>query len=374
MKESQRMRRNPAIRSAQQGLSLIELMIAMLLGLLVVGAAGGMFLSNKRVYGTSESLGRIQENQRAAFELMSRDLREAGGNPCGSAATVVPQLKNSADEWWLSYMRGLRGYDAGTAAAGTASGTGTAQRVADTDAIDVHLANDGDINVTLHNNPSAEIDVTGNTGIAVNDVLMVCNMEYALIFQVTGLPSATKIAHNGGGGGTVGNCASEFQWEAPCLHPGASGSYGYCFMVTDPTDPTVNTNCNKHSTSPAEVVKLVTSRWYIGNNGRGGRSLYRVYMVNENGTPTADGNPEEIAEGVRSMTIRYRVAGNATHQTAAQVQAAGEWSRVIAARISMTFESTRGALEGNYIEGTANQVLNRVVSNDVALRNREGLQ
>ena len=62
-----------------RGLSLIELMIALLLGLLVVGGAIGIFTSNRRAYNATESLSRVQENARVAFEMMSRDVREAGG-------------------------------------------------------------------------------------------------------------------------------------------------------------------------------------------------------------------------------------------------------------------------------------------------------
>ena len=57
----------------QLGLSLVELMVALVLGLLVVGAAIGVFLSNRQTYTATESLGRVQENARVAFELMARD-------------------------------------------------------------------------------------------------------------------------------------------------------------------------------------------------------------------------------------------------------------------------------------------------------------
>ncbi|MBK7044368.1 MAG: prepilin-type N-terminal cleavage/methylation domain-containing protein [Rhodanobacteraceae bacterium] len=45
--------------SRQSGLSLIELMISIVLGLLIAGAAVSMFLSFSRTYTASESLSRI---------------------------------------------------------------------------------------------------------------------------------------------------------------------------------------------------------------------------------------------------------------------------------------------------------------------------
>lgn len=376
----------------QQGLSLIELMIAMLLGLLVVGAAGGMFLSNKRVYGSTETLGRIQENQRTAFEIMSRDLREAGGNPCGSSSVQVSQIED--EDWdFGGYANGLRGYGPSEPTAGTAFGSAAGQRIDGTEAIDVHLTDaSGDIRVLRHDNPSATLAVSNTNGLAVNDVVMVCNMAYSLFFQITSLPSSYQ-TNNGGtvtpdptvvapgfiqhnGGGSL-NCSSEFQYDNACESGGASGDFGYCFMVTDPA--TASTNCKttasnkgKHSDTPAQVVKLYTSRWYIGSNGRGGTSLYRAILTNNgSGVAPTVRSTEEIAEGVSAMAIGYRVAGNGNQQTAAQVQAAGKWRDVTAANVSMTFAGTRGALDGDYIEGTNDQVLQRTVSNFVMLRNRE---
>lgn len=72
----------------ESGFSLIELMIAMVLGLLVLGAAIGVFQSNQRTYSANEGLNRVQEAARVAFELMSRDLKAAGGSACSSASFI----------------------------------------------------------------------------------------------------------------------------------------------------------------------------------------------------------------------------------------------------------------------------------------------
>src|SRR5580765_5642183 len=79
----------------QSGFTLIELMVALVLGLIVVGAAGSLFLSNNRVYGMTETVGRIQENQRPSFELMARDIRSAGGTPCGTPLNSMTSVLNT---------------------------------------------------------------------------------------------------------------------------------------------------------------------------------------------------------------------------------------------------------------------------------------
>ena len=75
-------------RRQMAGLSLIELMIAMVLGLIVLGAAFAVFMSNQRTFGANEGVNRIQESARVAFELMSRDIRAAGGS-AGANVSVV---------------------------------------------------------------------------------------------------------------------------------------------------------------------------------------------------------------------------------------------------------------------------------------------
>ncbi|MDR2688791.1 MAG: prepilin-type N-terminal cleavage/methylation domain-containing protein [Azoarcus sp.] len=70
-------------RARQLGVTLIELMISLMLGLLVIGGVLGIFLANREANRDTESLARIQESARLAFDVMGSALREIGGNPCG---------------------------------------------------------------------------------------------------------------------------------------------------------------------------------------------------------------------------------------------------------------------------------------------------
>lgn len=62
----------------QQGFTLIELMIALVLGLIVIGGIGAVFLSSNRTYQTTQSLSRTQESARFAVQYISRELQVAG--------------------------------------------------------------------------------------------------------------------------------------------------------------------------------------------------------------------------------------------------------------------------------------------------------
>ena len=272
-------------RRGQAGFSLIELMIALILGLIVVAAAGGVFLSNKRVYNATETLGRIQENGRVAFELMSRDIREAGGNPCGSALQPVNILEGTNDNFWDRFGEGITGYDPGDALPLTAIGTGTGQRVAGTDAVELHSALGGGVQVVEHDGPSANLAVTSVAGFVENDILLVCNISQSFIFQVTGFSAAgggISIGHNGGGGQSL-NCSQTFQVfdgdaDTDCAS-GAASDVDYCFTAEQDDNP----QCDFGSLAPSYVVRLGSIQWYVGNNGRGGTSLYRAIVTNRSG-------------------------------------------------------------------------------------------
>lgn len=62
----------------QTGMSLVELMIALLIGLLLSAAIITVYLSNKKTFWDTEAAASLQENSRFAMKLIANDLRLAG--------------------------------------------------------------------------------------------------------------------------------------------------------------------------------------------------------------------------------------------------------------------------------------------------------
>ncbi|WP_290522884.1 PilW family protein [Alcanivorax sp.] len=62
----------------QQGFSLVELMVALLLGLLITGAAVQLFLTNQRSFLLQQTLSRVQENGQLFVRFLVTDLRRTG--------------------------------------------------------------------------------------------------------------------------------------------------------------------------------------------------------------------------------------------------------------------------------------------------------
>lgn len=64
----------------QAGFSLMELMIAITLGLVVLLAVGSIYVGSQQTYRVQEDNARIQEAGRYALEVLGRSIRQAGAN------------------------------------------------------------------------------------------------------------------------------------------------------------------------------------------------------------------------------------------------------------------------------------------------------
>ena len=61
-----------------RGFSLVELMIALVITLILLGGISQIFLSSKKSFTVQDTLGRMQENGRFSVDMLTADLRRAG--------------------------------------------------------------------------------------------------------------------------------------------------------------------------------------------------------------------------------------------------------------------------------------------------------
>lgn len=325
------------------GFSLIELMIALLIGTLVVAAAGGLFLSNKRTYATTETLSRLQENSRVAFELMAREIREAGGSACGNDLEIVNVLRNRDVDWWADLNGGLRGWENG-ALTGSLAGT---------DAIDLVSGTQGGVDARTPGNTATNANFDTRPldhGFADGEILVVCDNQSAAVFQVTvNNPGTGRVVRNAGGGtASPGNCTTR---------------------LGTPQSPTCNVSSGVARAwgPPTVLTRLSPSRWFVANNARGGTSLFRQ-TIRVSGAGLVDVGPaEEIVEGVTDMELTYLEQGGNSYVNAS---AAVDWEDVVSVEIELTFAGVAGAQGAREILGTDGAVLDRTFSHRVNLRNR----
>ncbi len=297
-----------------RGLGLVELLVSLVLGLVVVGAASVLFVSTRQSSRATDSLSRMQDSVRGGFDMLMREVREAGGTPCDSQARVANVLTNAqgaTPTWSSAWTQPVQGFGGTDAFDGATIGAGTGQRVTGTDAILVRYAPAlGDLTVNSHNTTTATFTLNrAQHGLRAGDVVMACNYRQAAITQIASVDTALgTFVHDTTAAGP-GNCSNGLGIPVLCTNVGTVFEFG----------------------AGSRLGRFTAVGWYIGNNGRstgGGRSLYRV---------TRSG-AEEVAEGVRDMQLSYLLTGAAAYVTAAGVGAAS-WSDVLAVRLDLSVES-----------------------------------
>lgn len=315
------------------GFSLVELMISLVLGLLVTAAAVGIFLSNQRTWRATESLARIQEDGRVAFELMARDLRQAAGNPCGRdlpVANVLNVASAASAPWWMDWGRGIIGYDNGV----------LPRSAAGTDAVEFVSSGSQVVTVVEHSVQSRiasgparfKIDTTKHD-FADGDIVLVCDYSQVSILQLSRASEGNGTIEYVLGGGGPGNCTTDL--AAPVLCNAGGGS--------------------KHYGPGSLLARFQVTRWSVDDNGRGGRSLYRAVMAEGAFKPR-----DEIAEHIQDMQITYLVADTGVYVAAT---AGLDWKNVVAVRIRLS-------LQGSANVGVDRVPLERSLVHTVTLRNR----
>ncbi len=108
--------------AAQRGLSVVELMVAMLLSLLLLAGVLTVVASSKVTYAENERVARLQETGRAAIELILRDIRGAGYGGCAQSVPFRNILNDSNNVLW-NFAQPLQGFEAGDPPALVPGGT-----------------------------------------------------------------------------------------------------------------------------------------------------------------------------------------------------------------------------------------------------------
>lgn len=330
-------------QQVQKGLSLVELMISIVLGLLVAIAASNVYLSNKQSYRTNNAVSRVQENARIAFELIGRDLRQARSTGCGNQGAVSNLLNINAGtgalDWYSDFAaRGLIAFDGAIVDTNPALTTGTSpgNHVSGTD--NMTLIGVGDLSYSLASDYVASdgLDITeSNPELAPGDLVVICDPSQADIVQITSL--------NG----------DKFRVATGTGTPGNSGGLAYIY---------------RSSNTLVSPLKSVT--WYIGCNpvaalncdpDLGGTSLYRLTAVGVTASVSVATQAQEMVRGVSSLDLSFHQVGTDTFEDAEDI---ASWAPnlIDAVRSDLQFVGFDGA------NATGTQII-RNQSVTVALRN-----
>jgi len=71
-------------KTDSRGFTLMELVVAMGISMVILGAIAGTFMTQTRFYNAQEQVNEMQQNARAAMDLMTREIKFAGDKPRGT--------------------------------------------------------------------------------------------------------------------------------------------------------------------------------------------------------------------------------------------------------------------------------------------------
>jgi len=292
-----------------QGFSLVELMVALTIGLIILSSVSMLFVSSKKTYTTQDRLARLQENARFAMQFIIKDLRLTGYYGCVDEinADSVSNTLNSSTSFAYNAQIPLEGLNS---AAGTWYPSGSATLpsgiASGTDAIAIRM---GDASSSVYidtemPNSSAELKVNSVTGFNTGDIIMVSDCTSTDIMQITQVQtSSVKLQHNPGGGSSPGNSTQKL---SKAYSPSGNGT---------------------------RVMKFMTRQYFIATGASGNPALWR-----QDNTAT----PVELVDGIESLQVLYgkdtdsdRIPNLYLQAGAAGLQSAADWSSVVSVRIGI---------------------------------------
>ncbi len=315
MKHKYSLRARPGTHA--HGFSLVELMVALTVGLIITAAVVQIFVTSSSSYSLTEGYTRAQESGRFGIEFMSYDIRMAGYMGCRSNLTNsdVNNITDPQDDATF-FPEGFRGFS--YTGSGDAVGDWTPARPVlgtTTGSVQIRPLPGSDIILSQYAGLSVQLDaekatnanvqISNATALAgyltANDVLIVADCEKADIFRAT-------TVSNGSGKTTIAHANS-----------GNTDNFLQKAYGTD-----------------AELLKLVKNVYFIARRGNDAANPPSLYRASLNGSVYAS---EELVTGVEMMRILYGYDasgdGSASqYLTAAQVDALGpDWNNVVAIRI-----------------------------------------
>ena len=286
------------IRTAvsQRGLTLVELMVALVLSLLLMAGVATMFEANKRTYRLQDGFSRLQENGRYALNTILRDLRGSGYNGCSSSAPNV--LVNTLGNYPFDNIHvGLPvdGFEAGASGAHTPTlgskfpGGSVPSPQEGTDVLTIRFSDGAGARVTQHDDKTDPLTTVGFANLAANTFASVADCRDVSVFQIATVNTGTGVITHGADLGKRFNNAE------------VARITGRSYFIDDATTPN----------------ELALFRQDFGAAA-----------------------PQELVEGIEDLEVLYGQDTNGdlvpdVYVTAQTVDAAAAWPSVVSVRITV---------------------------------------
>lgn len=325
----------------QSGLTMVEILVALALGLFLMTGILSVYLGSKQTYRVVEALARSQENGRYAVELLGRTVRMAGYVGCARLDGSLPVniIVDPPEDVELGAATYIEGRDVDSEME-----IGDVAVALDTDMVVVRGGGGPMARLDAEKalNANAKIDRNADDWSA-GDILMISDCSNVDIFR------ATNVSKDPNGKGIT---------------------------IAHAKNGNTENKLSKPYTKGADVMSYRETTFFVAASqaeecAEPCRGLWRHL---------GDGDPQEILQGVENMQILYAIGTRAldSYMTAEEVDDADAWGRVVAVRIDLLLVSP----EDNLVDSPRSIVFNgeelnpddrrmrRVLTTTVAIRNR----
>jgi len=314
----------------QQGFSMVELMVAITLGLLLTGAVISVFVGSRAAYQATAGVGDMADSGRFALDLIGESVRGAGNLACNSAMSATSQhVIPTVVSFINNFGQGIEGFEA--------INTGPNAGVALPANPVVGAANNWNPNLDAAMMaaipgpfaPPVASPVQGSDVLVVRSSVPRVAPVYttadvspgAVSLPVTPEPVALFLNQYA----AIADCTKSVIFPVGALVPAGGGNV------------TVNAGLPGVGFSAGAVVApLTTTIYYIGVGSDGDASLWRLEQLNGPGF----GAPEELVPDIENMQVLYGIDPAGTQTAAAYVtadQVAG--NNVVSIRVALLVAS-----------------------------------
>lgn len=380
--------------SREQGVSIVEVMMAMVAGLMLMAGVGQVFTSSKQTYRIQDARARLQENARFAMDIMIRSLRDAGYMGCSNSIPLPTPYPLGRGDKDFSYVYAY-GVVAGDPATDKRLNTiravqGFEWNGGTSDDVDVdNWTPDRDSNIPSHNIRSGSdiLTVRGPTDASLRLTATMAAANSVLTVGTNGLSKCDVVI--------VSDCTSDPPTASVMRITNNRPESGTLRHVSTGRCTPDNASASLDKAYPAgsEVLPYATTSYFVRDNSDDSSAEPALYRrINSN-------NSEELVEGVESMQILYGADNDAlpavpVGQAPARsqypnyspdfyVSAANvaDWRRVVSVRVSLLMRtrednlaSTAQTFPFNGAEfpsaGHPDRRLRQVFTTTISIRNR----
>lgn len=324
---------------AERGFSLVELMVALLISLILLGGIIQVYLGNKETYTFGQALGRIQENGRFALDYLGKEIRMADYWGCSD----FTDINNNLDPTSPDYV------DFG-ATGGIGGADGTTDSITIAGAFGSRLSLKAEM--TTVDKP---VQVVDSADISAGDLVVLSDCLEGNIFQVTSILDDTDAEV------ATGNIG---------LAHGTNNNYTEDDGTTNTDVANSSINLSKNYEEDASLSPVRVTTFNIQNNPIGEPALYVA----------TNGVSGELVEGVENMQIEYGEDTDSDGVPNRYVAAPSvtDMAEVIAVRISLLIRSFQDGVTDSPQTYTFNGAtvtagdnrLRQVFTSTISLRNR----